>query len=534
MTVPHASRTGATTATTAGAAVPRYAVVVPTLARPTLRVLLGSLAAQHGPLPEEVVVVDDRPGVDRPVDLPDDLSGSVPVRAVLGCGRGPAAARNLGWQLTEAPWVAFLDDDVVLPPGWCEALASDLGAATVTGRRVAGSQGRIVVPLPGSRRPTDWERSTAGLEQARWATADMAYRREALLAVSGFDERFPRAYREDADLAVRVQEAGWSLVRGRRTIVHPVREAPDGMSLRVQRGNIDDALMRRLHGRDWRRRSAAGRGRLPWHAATVAAGLLGLAGTAAGGASTARDREPAAWRRAGACALVGWALLTADFARRRISPGPRDRREVRRMLWTSVAIPPAAVVHRLRGWWRHRGATPWPPPTRAVLFDRDGTLVHDVPYNGDPANVLPVTDAAESVRRLRAHGLRVAVVSNQSGIGRGLLTPAQVRAVNSEVDRQVGPFDSWHVCPHAPEDGCRCRKPRPGLVTAAARHLGVRPDECVVVGDIGADVTAARSAGARSVLVPNGATLPHEVRSAPQVAAGLLDAVDLIVGATRD
>ena len=199
------------------------------------------------------------------------------------------------------------------------------------------------------------------------------------------------------------------------------------------------------------------------------------------------------------------------------------------MLWTSTAIPPAAVWHRLRGAWQHRDAPAWPLPIRAVLFDRDGTLVHDVPYNGDPARVLPCSDAAESVRRLRAHGLRVGVVSNQSGLARGLLTRDQVRAVNAEVDAQVGPFDTWQVCPHGQGDGCACRKPRPGMVRAAASALGVRPQECVVVGDIGADVSAAQAAGARSVLVPNTRTLPEEVAVAPVVASGLTEAVDLIL-----
>jgi GT2 family glycosyltransferase len=77
---------------------------------------------------------------------------------------------------------------------------------------VAATQGRVQVPLPTARRPTDWERSTAGLVTAPWITADMTYRRSALSAVGGFDERFPRAFREDSDLALRVQAAGGRLV----------------------------------------------------------------------------------------------------------------------------------------------------------------------------------------------------------------------------------------------------------------------------------------------------------------------------------
>lgn len=507
----------------------RYAVVVPTVGRPSLDVLLGSLVSHAGPLPEEVVVVDDRRVPEPGIDASSALSGRVPVRVVHGWGRGPAAARNLGWRLVSAPWVAFLDDDVVLPEGWLPALQEDLAAA---GPRVGATQGRLVVPLPRDRRPTDWERSTAGLETAQWATADMAYRRECLLEVDGFDERFPRAYREDADLALRARRAGWSLVRGNRTTVHPVRPADDAVSLRVQRGNADDALLRRLHGPQWRELAETGRGRLGWHVATTALGALGLAGL--GLAGLGRAGVVPSSRRTGrlltSVGSLGWACLTAQFAWRRIAPGPRDRDEVARMLWTSAAIPPAAVWHRVRGWWTHRQSPPWPPATRAVLFDRDGTLVHDVPYNGDPDQVRPVGGAAESVARLRAHGLRVGVVSNQSGVARGLLSSDQVAAVNDEVDARVGPFDTWQVCPHGPDDGCECRKPRPGMVRAAAQVLGVRPEECVVVGDIGADVAAAQAAGARSILVPNRTTRPEEVASAPVVASDLAGAVDLIVG----
>src|SRR3954452_23042503 len=99
----------------------------------------------------------------------------------------------------------------------------------------------------------------------------------------------------------------------------------------------------------------------------------------------------------------------------------------------------------------------------AVLFDRDGTLVHDVPYNGDPAEVRPVAGARAALDRLRAAGLRLGVVTKQSGIARGLLTTDQVTLVNKRVEELLGPFDTWQVCPHGDDDGCRCRKPAPGL-----------------------------------------------------------------------
>jgi glycosyltransferase involved in cell wall biosynthesis len=172
-----------------------FDIVVPTAGRPSLAALLEALRGAE----RRIVVVDDRTGAVEPLAVPTG------VRIADGPARGPAAARNVGWRACRADWVAFLDDDVEPEPGWLDRLEADLASAA---RDVGGVQGRIVVPLPGDRRPTDWERNTRGLETARWATADLAYRRAALVAVGGFDERFPRAYREDADLGLRVTAAG--------------------------------------------------------------------------------------------------------------------------------------------------------------------------------------------------------------------------------------------------------------------------------------------------------------------------------------
>ncbi|GAA2372423.1 hypothetical protein GCM10010404_29630 [Nonomuraea africana] len=268
--------------------------------------------------------------------------------------RGPAAARNAGWRAAQTPWVVFLDDDVVPGEGWVEALVKDLEGLP---ENVAGSQGRIEVPLPRDRRPTDAERNTAGLADAEWITADMAYRRAALEKVGGFDERFPRAYREDADLALRLREAGFRLVRGERVTRHPVRDDGFWSSVRFQRGNADDALMRRIHGPEWRSLIGAG-GLLPRHAATTALGLTAIALATALARNRAGRRGHALRGLPGALAFAlsaaGWAALTVKFAWERIAPGPRTPGEVARMVVTSVAIPPAACLHRLRGELRVR------------------------------------------------------------------------------------------------------------------------------------------------------------------------------------
>lgn len=132
----------------------------------------------------------------------------------------------------------------------------------------------------------------------------------------------------------------------------------------------------------------------------------------------------------------------------------------------------------------------------AVLFDRDETLIEDEPYNGDPSRVTPLPGVRAALDRLRAAKIPIGVVSNQSGVGRGLITLAQVEAVNRRVEELLGPFDGWFVCPHAPDDGCECRKPKPKLILDAARAFGVALARCVVVGDKQSDVDAALAAGA--------------------------------------
>jgi histidinol-phosphate phosphatase family protein len=557
-----------------------FDLVVPTVGRDSLFRLLDALGAAAGPPPGRVLVVDDRRHRGRPLlagGVPGWLAGRVSV--VPGRVAGPAAARNLGWRRATAEWVAFLDDDVVPSAAWLADLAADLEGL---GADVAASQGRIAVPMPVGRPPTDWERNVRGLETARWATADMAYRRGVLVEVGGFDERFPRAYREDADLGLRVVGAGYRIVAGRRVVEHPVRRAGRFVSVRLQAGNADDVLMLALHGRGWRSAAGVAEGRRPRHLVVTGLGLVALGawlvarrGGPQGGLAPApgttvgrrgRWARRAGWVAGGAG--LGWLGGTGELALARIMPGPGTADEVAAMAVTSVLLPPAATWHWLSGWARlprlladdHRAprpapsaagpspdgpspdgaspdllaarrapaASPWVP--KAVLFDRDGTLVADVPYNGDPERVVVMPGAREAVGRLRAAGVATAVVSNQSGVARGLLRVEQVEAVNRRVEELVGPLGPWLFCVHGPWEGCGCRKPAPGLIKAAAGALGVEPADCVVIGDVGSDMEAARAAGARAVLVPTAVTRAEELAAAPAVAADLVAAVELVLG----
>jgi GT2 family glycosyltransferase len=311
---------------------PAYDVVVPTVGRACLAATLDALDHATGPRPERILVVDDRPSPDGP--LPLGRAGDR-VQVLRGGGRGPAAARNVGWRAATAPWVVCVDDDVVPGPTWRADLAADLEAAAAD---VAGVSGRLRVPLPDDRRPTDWERNVAGLASARWITADLALRRTALASVGGFDERFRRAYREDADLAARLASAGWRLEGGRRSSEHPVRPADRWVSVRLQAGNADDPRLRLRYGRRWRQVTGVHKGRRGRHLAVTAAGTAAFAAAATG-------------RRAlGGLAVAAWAAGTAELAWARIAPGPRTSDEVVTMVATSVALPPAATWHWVRGW----------------------------------------------------------------------------------------------------------------------------------------------------------------------------------------
>lgn len=168
-----------------------------------------------------------------------------------------------------------------------------------------------------------------------------------------------------------------------------------------------------------------------------------------------------------------------------------------------------------------------------MLFDRDGTLIEDVPYCAEPDRVRPVGTARAALALLREADVPVGVITNQSGIARGLISPGAARAVNDRVEELLGPFAVWRVCPHGPDDGCDCRKPCPGMVLSAAAALGVPPDQVTVIGDIGADIGAAHRAGARSVLVPTAVTLQEEIDAAPVVRDDLLAAVRYVLGAEQ-
>ena len=184
--------------------------------------------------------------------------------------------------------------------------------------------------------------------------------------------------------------------------------------------------------------------------------------------------------------------------------------------WVKRVCPPCAPDTSRRVLPVRRGRAP-------LLFDRDGTLVVDVPYCADPALVTPVSTAPAALSLLRAAGIPVGVVSNQSG--------HRPRAARPRT-RSTRSTGGSTTCSARSTSGRCARTARTTAAPAASPHrawcwprrdaLGVAPGDVAVVGDIGADVGAARAAGARSVLVPTHVTLPEEVDAAPVVRPDLL------------
>jgi histidinol-phosphate phosphatase family protein len=174
--------------------------------------------------------------------------------------------------------------------------------------------------------------------------------------------------------------------------------------------------------------------------------------------------------------------------------------------------------------------------TPAILLDKDGTLIEDLPYNVDPRRIRLAPGAREALAIWAEQGWPIAIVTNQSGVARGYFTLEDLAAVErhlqATVEEHGGRWGGFWACPHLPEGindyavDCDCRKPAPGMIRNAAATLRIRPEDCWFVGDTWMDMAAGRAAGCRTILVgpewrrassyPRGARPDHAV---PDLAA---------------
>jgi glycosyltransferase involved in cell wall biosynthesis len=334
----------------AGAAC-RVSVIVPTFKRPDLlaRCLDALMRQDIDPSSYEVIVADDaacpmtREQVERYARRVAACGHAVRYVPVTN-GHGPAAARNAGWRAARGEIIAFTDDDCIPTPAWLRA-----GLAAFA-RGAVGVSGKIIVPLPCI--PTDYERNAAHLATAEFVTANCFYRRDCLAGVGGFDERFTAAWREDSDLIFTLlsrhsgnhhEPAGaqQAFVHAPEAVViHPVRPARWGISVRQQRKSMFNALLYKKHPVLYREKIQAAP---PWRYYGILGALLAICLGLLG-----RNKGLTA------LAVCAWIAMTGQFCRERLRHVSHEPRHVAEMVVTSIIIPPLAIFWRLRGAFKFR------------------------------------------------------------------------------------------------------------------------------------------------------------------------------------
>ncbi len=173
------------------------------------------------------------------------------------------------------------------------------------------------------------------------------------------------------------------------------------------------------------------------------------------------------------------------------------------------------------------------PDRPAVFFDRDGTLMHEVDYCNDPATVRAIAGAAAGLARLREAGWMIVIVTNQSGLSSGKISPSQYEAVHAELARQLDDLiDAVYFCPDPPAKPTHRRKPGTGMLDEASRDHGIDLTRSWMVGDKDIDIVCGRNAGCRTILVETGYGKNHLSSGADFIAPDVSAAMEIILGRT--
>jgi D-glycero-D-manno-heptose 1,7-bisphosphate phosphatase len=172
----------------------------------------------------------------------------------------------------------------------------------------------------------------------------------------------------------------------------------------------------------------------------------------------------------------------------------------------------------------------------AVFVDRDGTIMQDADYCSDPEQVQIFPGVPEALRLLKSNGFKLIIITNQSGIGRGLLTINQYRAVEAEVLRQLGNglIDCTYFCPDVPGQHSSCRKPAPGMILQATREHQIDLSRSFLIGDKEIDAECGRNAGVRTIRVQTGPQRDTNGTIADWVAADLAEAAKIVIDVTNE
>jgi histidinol-phosphate phosphatase family protein len=174
---------------------------------------------------------------------------------------------------------------------------------------------------------------------------------------------------------------------------------------------------------------------------------------------------------------------------------------------------------------------------RAVFLDRDGTIAPDVNYCRRPEDFNLFPDAGEAVKLLNNHGFKVVVITNQSGIARGYFTVQILARIHQkmadELGRSAAKLDAVYYCPHHPDEGCECRKPKTALFHQAVREMDIELDLSYVVGDSSIDIEAGKTLGCKTILVTTGPKQGDRLTRSDYTSDSLIEAVQWILKDTQ-
>lgn len=311
----------------------KVSVVIPTYKRPKLLIkCLAALEKQNLPRHEfEVIVVSDGPDPNNRTMITEwNEQHPLNLRYLETAAKnGPAAARNLGWQSASAPLIAFTDDDCLPSAEWLSSLL-----AQYDGRGYLAMSGFTHVPLPDE--PSDFELNTSHLQRASFITANCACTKEALYLVQGFDERFQQAWREDSDLEFKLICKQIPIIKvPAAVVIHPVREAPWGVSIKEQKKGLYDVLLYQKFPELYRQHIQSS----PlWNYYLINLCWIVLAYALLTGKPQVRT-----------LAVLTLTALLASFACKRLRHTRKSASHVLEMIGTSILIPSLSVFWRLYG-----------------------------------------------------------------------------------------------------------------------------------------------------------------------------------------
>ncbi|MDB5110429.1 MAG: glycosyl transferase family 2 [Mucilaginibacter sp.] len=313
----------------------KITVVIPTYRRPKLLTkCLAALNHQTFARNEyEVIVISDGPD-----EITAKAIGADPKYALVKFlstaeKKGPAAARNMGWLQAKGKLIAFTDDDCLPDQAWLQTIWQNY-----KGEEEIAFTGKMIVPV--SQPPTDYELNIANLETAEFVTANCVCTKNALVKTGGFDERFKMAWREDSDLHFKLLENNILIHTIPAVVVHPVRKAPWGISIKEQKKGVFNALLYKKHPQLYRQRIKS---QPSWKYYLIVLLFTGIF------LSLIAGSNPAA-----ICCAAGWLILTLDFCRKRLAKTSRAPMHLLEMLITSMIIPFLSVYWQIYGAIKYR------------------------------------------------------------------------------------------------------------------------------------------------------------------------------------